>query len=409
MASWWGASVNLREGYSPSGNRPLIGIEARMDGGAHALRPGCPADQIGSAIPRPEGTITDMPRLSFSRAVLVRLLILGMGLFIAAACSFDPGLPVACGKEDRELEVGFYAHFAPVSYSESEDPSSPGFNVHRGYEADLLTGLEAMEDPRLSFSRRGLAGWDDIWLQSASDRYDIVGGGITILESRTRDARGREAVTFTSGHISFRQSLLVRVKDAETIASHADLTGAMHVGALASTTGEHRLLELLGLVDDEGTLVEGVRVETPGGPLEADGSGGYFITAAEASSNLEGRTRLYPPSADRPQVVYLGSELGEAELLEALADGRIDAVARGEIGNLEAVQSSEGAFAVTALDDRVETGGFTLAASDTELLACLDERINWLTDNRNIGYGEWLDNPSVFLDRAGEWNERKGR
>ena len=47
----------------------------------------------------------------------------------------------------------------------------------------------------------------------------------------------------------------------------------------------------------------------------------------------------------------MGSELGEAELLEALADGRIDAVARGEIGNLDVVQSSEGAFAVTALDD----------------------------------------------------------
>ncbi len=347
-----------------------------------------------------------MPRLSLSPAVLGRLFILGMGMLMLTACSLGPDQPVTCGKENRELKVGFYAHFAPVSYSESEDPSSPGFNVHRGYEADLLTGLEAMENPRLSFSRWGLAGWDDIWLQSASEQYDIVGGGITILESRTRDAQGREAVAFTSGHVSFRQSLLVRAEDAGTIASHADLTGAMRVGALAGTTGEHRLLELLGLVDDSGALVEGVRVETPRGMLEADGTADYLVTAAESSSNLEGRTRLHPPSADRPQVVYLGSDLGEGELLEGLADGRIDAVARGEIGNLDAARSSEGAFAVTALDDRVETGGFTLAASDTELLACLDERINWLTDNRNIGYGEWLDNPSVFLGRAGEWNER---
>ena len=347
-----------------------------------------------------------MPRLFLSQAVLGRLLILALGLFIPVACSFDAGQPAACGKEDRELKVGFYGYFAPVSYSESGDPSSPGFNTHRGYEADLLTGLEAMEDPRLSFSRRGLARWDDIWLQSAAERYDMVGGGITILESRTRDAQGKEAVAFTSGHVSFRQSLLVRAEDAETIASHADLTGAMRVGTLAGTTGEHRLLELLGLVNDQGELVEGVKIETPDGPLTADGTGDYFITAAGASPNLEGRTRLYPPSEDRPQVVYLGSELGEAELLEGLADGRIDAAARGEIGNLDAVQSSGGAFAVTALDDQVETGGFTLAASDTELVACLDERINWLTDNRNIGYGEWLDNPSVFLERAREWNER---
>ncbi len=234
----------------------------------------------------------------------------------------------------------------------------------------------------------------------------MVGGGITILESRTRDAQDREAVAFTSGHVSFRQSLLVRAEDAGKIASHADLNGDMRVGVLAGTTGEHRLLELLGLVNDQGELVKGVRVETPEGPLAAEGTGDYFITAAGASSNLEGRTRLYPPSTDGPQVVYLGSELGEAELLEGLADGRIDAVARGEIGNLDAAHSSEGAFAVTALDDRVEIGGFTLAASDTQLLACLDERINWLTNNRNIGYGEWLDNPAVFLERAREWNER---
>ncbi len=98
-----------------------------------------------------------MPPLPLSLAVLARLFILGMGLFIPAACSFGSGQPVACGTDDRELKVGFYAYFAPVSYSESDDPSSPGFNVHRGYEADLLTGLEAMEDPRLSFSRWGLA------------------------------------------------------------------------------------------------------------------------------------------------------------------------------------------------------------------------------------------------------------
>ena len=253
-----------------------------------------------------------------------------------------------------------------------------------------------------------MALWDDIWLQSASDQYDVVGGGITILESRTRDAQGREAVAFTSGHISFRQSLLVRADDAERITSHADLNGDMRVGVLAGTTGEHRLLELLGLVNDQGELVKGVRVETPEGPLAADGTGNYSITAAGASPNLEGRIRLYPPNADRPQVVYLGSELGEAELLEGLAEGKIDAVARGEIGNLDAAHSSEGAFVVTALDDRVETGGFTLAASDTELVACLNERINWLTDNRNIGYGEWLKNPAVFLERAKEWNGRQG-
>ena len=53
--------------------------------------------------------------------------------------------PTPCTDGNRVLKVGFYAYFAPVSYSADPDPSSPGFNVHLGYEADLLTALEAME------------------------------------------------------------------------------------------------------------------------------------------------------------------------------------------------------------------------------------------------------------------------
>jgi ABC-type amino acid transport substrate-binding protein len=302
--------------------------------------------------------------------------------------------------------VGFFAHFDPVSYSESEDPSAPGFNVHRGYEADLLTALETMPGPRLTLNRQGLALWEDIWLQPAGDRFDMVGGGITILDSRTRDAASREVVAFTSGHINFRQSLLVRKEDAESITTHDDLTADLKVGALTGTTGERRLLEILGLVNAEGALAEGVRVDVPGGTVVADGSMDYFITAAGAAPDLAGRSRLYLPGTDRPEVVQSGGEVGETELLSALAEGRIDAIARGEVGNLDAVYNSSETFAITALDDRVETGGFTVAATNTELAACLDERIDWLTDQQIIGYGEWLEDPRVFEKRATAWNNR---
>ena len=63
-----------------------------------------------------------------------------------------------------------------------------------------------MKGTGLSFSRRGIAPWDDIWLQSADPDYDIVGEGITILDSRRRDAAGKQVFLFTSGHIAFRQS-----------------------------------------------------------------------------------------------------------------------------------------------------------------------------------------------------------
>ena len=78
---------------------------------------------------------------------------------------------------------------------------------------------------------------------------DIAGGGITILESRTRNAAGEVAVAFTSSHIAFRQSLLVRAADAERLSTHEGLTREVRVGVLRGTTGEARLLQITRLAD----------------------------------------------------------------------------------------------------------------------------------------------------------------
>ena len=322
---------------------------------------------------------------------------------LALASSFVALL--ACSGEPRTLDVGFYAYFAPVSYSADENPASPGFNTHLGYEADLLTALAAMAGGSLSFNRRAITEWPGIWLRSAGDEFDIVGGGITILDSRTLDDAGNTAVAFTNGHIAFRQSLLVRAEDAGRLSAHEDLTNQDKVGALAGTTGEARLLQLAGLADANGVLAAGTRIATDAGEIIADGSAHYTITAAEASPALAGRQRLHPPDDTMPQVVYLGDEFGEVELLDALEQGDIDAIARGEIGNTDAAQESGNAFAVTALDDAVEYGGFTVAAGDTELLALLNERIDWLTDGRRIGYAEWRADPTVFMQRAEQWRK----
>ena len=303
------------------------------------------------------------------------------------------------------LKVGFYAFFAPVSYSAGDDPRAAEFNTHLGYEADLLTAVEALEGAGLSFSRHGIAAWHDIWLQSARPQYDIVGGGITILDARTRDAEGRKAVIFTSGHIAFRQSLLVRAADAERLAGYDDLSSNVRVGVLAGTTGEFRLLALTGLVDAAGVFVAGTRLDTPRGTVVADGSADYVVTAAGESPRLAGRQRLYSPSAAMPQVVYLGDVAGEVELLEALRAGSIDAVARGTIGNTDAAHHSGGAFVVTAVDPAAEYGGFTVAAEDAALVACLNEKIDWLTDDRRIGFAEWREEPMVFMQRATMWNQ----
>ena len=311
----------------------------------------------------------------------------------------------ACVTDGRPLNVGFYAFFEPVSASANPDPTAPGFNAHRGYEADLLTALAAMRDGGLAFTRRAIPTWPGIWLRSATPDHDIVGGGITILDSRTRNAAGETVVAFTEGHIAFRQSLLVRTEDAGRFPNHAALTDTDRVGVLAGTTGEFRLLQLTGLVDDAGALAAGTRVTTTRGVVVADGSAAYRIHPAGASANLDGRQRLQPPAATMPQVIYLGDELGEAELLAALGDGRIDAVARGEIGNSDAAAVSDGRFRVTALDPQAEYGGFTVAVENTDLLACLNDRIRWLTDGGQLGYPHWRDDNAVFQRRAELWND----
>ena len=266
-----------------------------------------------------------------------------------------------------------------------------------------MSALEAMKGAGLSFSRRGIGSWKDIWRRAAGPEYDVLGGGITILESRTLDAEGRRVVVFTSGHIAFRQSLLVRSSDAGRIRRHADLRSDMCVGVLAGTTGETRLLWLTGLTNAAGVVAAGARIQTPRGEVRADGSEGYVINAAGASAILAGRSSIEPPSAGMPRVVYLGAELGEAELIGALRTRRIDAVARGEIGNSDAAWSSRGEFVVTAFDHASEYGGFALAAKDSALAACMSRKIDWLTDGRRIGFLHWRADPTIFMRRARMW------
>jgi len=332
-------------------------------------------------------------------------LALGAALLLLAACGAGETETGACVADGRELNVGFYAHFAPISYSADPDPGAPGFHAHRGYEADLLTALEAMGDVGLAFSRRAIAQWDGIWLQSASPAYDIVGGGITILDSRTRNTEGERLVAFTAGHVTFRQSLLVRAGDAARLSSYDRLTADVRVGVLAGTTGEARLLQVTGLADADGKLAAGARVDTPRGTVVADGSAAYRITAAGTSDSLAGRMRLHPPSGDQPQVIYLGDVEGEDALLQALRDGAIDAVARGEIGNRDASHASSGSLVVDVVDEAFELGGFTVAVDDAELLACLNERLDYLTESRRIGYAEWFLDRDVFLQRARQWGQ----
>ena len=62
---------------------------------------------------------------------------------------------------------------------------------------------------------------------------------------------------------------------------------------------------------------------------------------------IAGRVRLRPAAGDRPEVIYFNSE---AEQVEAVLAGVVDAIARGEVGNLMAARARSG-LRVTAFDD----------------------------------------------------------
>ena len=339
------------------------------------------------------------------------LCVIVVALVWGAACgvgdSSGPGEPSGACADGRTLRFAFYAFFDPVSHSADADPESEGFGRHLGYESDLLTALEAMEGAGLRFDRTPVAEWDDIWLLPSGPDFDIAGGGITILESRTADAEGNRVVEFTSGHITFRQSLLVRAEEAARYPTHDHLTSDVRVGVLATTTGEDRLLQLTGLTDSRGRLAAGTQIALDSRTVLADGTDRYTITPAGASADLQGRRRLLPPSPEMPQVVYVGANTGERALLDAVRDGLIDAVARGEIGNQEAARTygGGGVFAVTALDTEVEElGGWALPVAEQDLLACLNDKLDYLTDGRQIGYAEWRADPQTFLRRARAWS-----
>ena len=179
-------------------------------------------------------------------------------LFLAACSSSPSDLPAAACGDGQVLQVGFYAFFAPVSYS--ADPDSKHGRVRRASRvrsgfADRLRG----------HGRRGIVLCTP--RHSRVARYMAASGRVGLRLGRRWHHHPRlphpqcglaiSVVTFTSGHIAFRQSLLVRTADAERLASHSDLTSEDRVGALIGTTGEFRLLELTGLVDANGALVCG--------------------------------------------------------------------------------------------------------------------------------------------------------
>lgn len=233
------------------------------------------------------------------------------------------------------LTVYSYNAFEPVIYDEG-----------KGFEADLLRavatklGLAARFEPTAEF--------DGMWRRVLERPIscDLASGGFSDTPQRRA-----EGVAFTVPHYKNVQTLLVRASDATSLRDYADFDDARQViGVVPGTTGE-----------------------------------------------IFARQRASEAGRDPARLVRgLPTEL---ELVRALRDGSIDAIARGAPGNLYQASLSAD-VAVVAFRDFGERFAFAADPARPRLLTAIDEAIRSVTKDGRVSLEDWLGNPNVFGSRT---------
>jgi ABC-type amino acid transport substrate-binding protein len=214
-------------------------------------------------------------------------------------------------KKPNTLSVCSYSEFRPVSYG-----------TGLGYEADLVRAIAKQWHVKVKFYPQKI--YEGIWLLPSNPKFtcDIAIGGITPAAYRIK-----QGARFTSITLSFDQSLLVRKKDYESgriTSYHSFKNTSMKIGVVPGTTGEKYAI---------------VRAKANGLPL---------TTLVQYKS--------------------------ESELLPALKNGKIDAIARGSIGNDYQARQNPG-FITIARKNFHEGFAISVDPANKNLLHLLDNAI----------------------------------
>ena len=93
----------------------------------------------------------------------------------------------------------------------------------------------------------------------------------------------------------------------------------------------------------------------------------------------------------------------ESELLPALMSGKIDAIARGTIGN-QYQESKNDQLITIAQKSFGEHFAFAVDSSNKALSSSLNQAIKQITKNGKITYSQWLKNHAVFLENIDNVN-----
>lgn len=240
-------------------------------------------------------------------------------------------------KIPKVLSVISYSKFTPISYGTHGE----------GYEGDLLRAIAKLWGLNIKFYPE--SSYEGLWLLPSKDytTADLSMGGMTPSAYRIK-----QGALFSIGTVSFNQSLLVRRADYESgkIVSYQSFKkNNRKIGVVPGTTGE---------------LYAHVRAK------ENNLSHNVFVAYQS-----------------------------EAELLPALMSGKIDAIARGDIGN--SYQESKNHKLITiAKRSFGEHFAFAINNTNQALANNLNQAIRQITNNGNITYLQWLKNHNVFLEQV---------
>ncbi len=235
------------------------------------------------------------------------------------------------------LNVISYSKFTPISYGVRGE----------GYEGDLLRAVAALWGLKIKFHPESI--YEGLWLLPSKDYTiaDISMGGMTPSAYRIK-----QGALFSTETIPFNQSLLVRKKDYTSgrIVSYQSFKDShLKIGVVPGTTGER-------------------------------------YAHLRAKENHLSRTIF---------VTYKS----ESELLTALMSGKIDAIARGDIGN-KYQESKNNNLITIAQKSFGEHFAFAINNANPGLKNKLDHAIKQITNNGQITYVHWLKNHNIFMERV---------
>lgn len=239
-------------------------------------------------------------------------------------------------KHDGVMNVISYSEFMPISYGDC-----------KGYEADLLRAIAELWHVKLKCFSENI--YDGMW-RLPSRPYtlaDVAIGGFTPMSSRMK-----EGAVFSRMTTHFEQSLLIRRADFTSgkVTSYDSFKNSnMKIGVVPGTTGEQ-----------------------------------YAVLQAKEHKLPENVLIKYP---------------SETELLSALKSGKVDAIARGSIGNDFQVHKNY-FFMTIARRDFHEGFAFSVDKSNKALLQKLNQAILDVTNHGKITYQQWLKNHNIFLNRV---------